>query len=170
METTITPTAMHLLQLAAIVSTGLVAGLLYGYDCSILNSFTHLSDEVYLRSFQAINRGIQNGYFFTSFMGSLLLLPVAAWYSRQPLNQATFYLFIIATLLYFFGVFGVTAFGNVPLNNALDKLDMATASPSDMARMRGLFEKSWNSYHQLRTIAAILSFSIAALAVIKQKI
>lgn len=170
METTMTPAVLHLLQLAAIISTGLVAGLFYGYDCSIINSFRSLGDEVYLRSFQSINRGIQNGYFFASFMGTLLLLPIAAWYSRQPQNGATFYLFIAATLLYFIGVFGITIFGNVPLNDALDKFDITTASQKDMADMRGIFEKSWNSYHTLRTIASILSFGLAVLAVIKQKI
>ena len=110
---------------------GLIAGLLYGYDCSIIKGFRNLTDREYLGAFQSINRAILNPYFFLSFMGSLLVLPVVTWLSYKAATPNSFYLLLAATVVYVIGVFGVTMFGNVPLNNQLDQFDLANTSPAE---------------------------------------
>ena len=64
---------------------------------------------------------------------------------------------VIASIVYFVGVFGVTVLGNVPLNEALDKFDLATASASEINAQRIKFEVSWNRLHAIRTIASMIS-------------
>ncbi|MBC7887984.1 MAG: DUF1772 domain-containing protein [Ferruginibacter sp.] len=170
MESSINLTLIQLSQVIAILLTGLLAGLFYGYDCSVIRGLEKLQDDVYLQSFQHINKAIQNPYFFISFIGSLLVLPVATWLSYGKYNPLTFYLLLSATLLYAITVFGVTVFGNIPLNELLEKFDISTATQKDIVFMRQMFENSWNKYHTIRTIAAILTFCLTIIAVIKQKI
>jgi uncharacterized membrane protein len=53
--------------------------------------------------------------------------------------------------LYFIGIFGVTIFGNVPLNNQLAQFDISNASPNEISALRLTFEPAWNNYHFIRT-------------------
>ena len=78
-------------------------------------------------------------------------------------------LLLSATLIYVIGVFGVTMFGNVPLNEQLAKFSISTATESEIIKMRIAFEKPWNAYHTIRTIASILSFGLTILSIIRGK-
>ncbi|MCW3121538.1 MAG: hypothetical protein JWQ38_1030 [Flavipsychrobacter sp.] len=162
--------AILIIQVLCVLLTGLVAGLLYSYDCSVTKGLGSLPDDSYLLAFQSINKAIQNLYFFTSFMGCLLLLPVTTWLTYRQGNTTAFYYFLAATLVYFIGVMGVTMFGNVPLNNQLTFFNIATATKAELTTMRGLFEVSWNRWHTIRTIASIVSFGLAIIAIVKSRV
>lgn len=168
MENSLNINLFQLVQFTAILLTGLLAGLFYGYDCSVIKGLGNLQNDAYLHSFQSINKAIQNPYFFISFMGSLLVLPVASWLSYN--NGVPFYLLLSASFLYFIGVFGVTLFFNIPLNEQLSNFQISTATESEISLMRKTFENSWNTYHKIRTIAAIAAFSLTILSLFKQKI
>ncbi|MES2513751.1 MAG: anthrone oxygenase family protein [Bacteroidota bacterium] len=170
MENPLNLNVLQIVQVIAILLTGLVAGLFYGYDCSVVKGLGNLPDDLYLRSFQSINRSIQNPYFFFSFMGSLVTLPTAAWLNYKNCHLATFYLLLSATVVYFIGVFGVTLFCNVPLNERLANFSISTATTTDLSAMRQTFEKPWNNYHTVRTIASVISFGLTILSLIRQKI
>lgn len=156
-----------LTQIAAILLTGLVAGLFYGYDCSVIRGLGALPDKSFLSAFQSINREILNPYFFISFMGSLLLLPLATWLNYNSGISNSFYFLLAATLIYAIAVFGVTAAGNVPLNNILDQFDIEKASPAELLSMRQKFEVKWNTLHHIRTYASILAFLSALLSLLR---
>lgn len=149
--------------------SGLVAGLLYSYSCSVNIGLKALPDAEYLKAMQSINIAIQNPFFFISFMGLLLLFPFSAWglYSQQ--TTTSFYLLLVATAFYFIGVFGVTVFGNVPLNNQLAGFVISSASSEEISKMRFTFETSWNKFHLIRTVSAILSFGFTILSIMKWK-
>jgi uncharacterized membrane protein len=152
-----------------VLFSGLVAGLLYSYSCSVNPGLKALPDNQYLAAMQSINAAIQNPLFFISFMGILILFPFALRhvYITQP--TASFYFFIAAAALYYIAVFGVTVAGNVPLNNRLAGFPISSATAADMASMRMMFEKPWNNYHSVRTTAAILSFGCIIMAIFKFK-
>lgn len=67
-------TTMQLIQIIAVVLTGLVAGLLYGYACSVTGGLGRLPDADYLSAFQSINKAIQNPWFFISFILTIVSL------------------------------------------------------------------------------------------------
>ena len=142
------------------LSTGLVAGLMYSYSCSINPGLGRLTDIEYLRAMQSINRAILNPVFFMTFMGTLVLLPISTWLSY---DSARFGYFLAATIVYAVGVFGVTIAGNVPLNEALDKFNIGAASTEQLSLQRSLFEQKWNMFHVIRTVANVLSALLAIL-------
>jgi uncharacterized membrane protein len=155
------------LLLAALLS-GLIAGLFYSYSCSVNPGLGKLSDAEYLRAMQSINREILNPAFFTSFIGTLLVLPLAAWFSYSSPAGPGFYFLVTASILYLVTVFGVTLFCNVPLNNMLDAFDGALAPPGELNAHRTAFEAPWNRYHFVRTLGSVLTFALVILGILKK--
>lgn len=148
---------------------GLVAGLFYAYSCSVNIGLNKLSDKEYLNAMQSINSAIQNPIFFLTFMGLLILLPITSYQLYQNQTNA-FGLFIAAMGIYFVGVFGVTIFGNVPLNEQLANFSIQTETENEIALMRQTFEKPWNAFHSIRTVASIISFAFVILFILRQKV
>lgn len=157
----------QIVQLTAVLLTGLVAGLFYSYACSITNGLGKLSDRSYILAFQSVNKAILNPWFFAPFLGSLIILPVSAWLSYKADSNTVFWLLLAATMVYSIGVFGVTIFGNVPLNNLLEHFDEHRATDQAFTSLRENFEDPWNHLHVTRTVASVLSFLLTILSIIK---
>ena len=147
--------------------SALISGLFYSYSCSVNPGLKRLQDIEYLRAMQSINRAILNPLFFMSFIGTLLLLPVATWmiYNTDG-SSSSFYLMLFAALIYGAGVFGITIFGNVPLNEGLDKFNIGSAENSEIKSHRFKFEASWNRFHFIRTIACVTSLLLVLVSII----
>ena len=145
-------------------STALIAGLFYSYSCSVNLGLGKLPDEGYLAAMQSINREILNPVFFATFIGTLLLLPVSTWLQYSAGASKSFLFLLAATLIYAVGVFGVTIFGNVPLNEALDKFNLHSASMEEIKNQRAMFEIPWNKLHNIRTIANIVALVLVIMA------
>ena len=150
--------------LASAFTTALIAGLFYSYSCSVNPGLGKLTDANYLSAMQSINREILNPVFFMSFMGTLVLLPLSTWLQYNPSAPLRFYLLLGATLAYGAGTFGVTMFGNVPLNNALDAFHIQSASPEALSQQRALFEKPWNQLHCIRTFFNAIALILVLLS------
>ena len=152
--------------LAATTFVGLMAGLFYSYSCSVNVGLGKLPDAQYVAAMQSINRAIQNPVFFTSFFGSILFLPICTCLKYSIPLSSSFWLLITSALIYFIGSFGVTIFGNVPLNNTLESFSSATASKEEIHLHRIAFETKWNNLHFIRTVATIVSFILLLLVCI----
>jgi uncharacterized membrane protein len=155
--------------LATAFTTALIAGLFYAWSCSVIPGLGKLSDANYLLAMQSINREILNPLFFMSFMGTLFLLPLSTWLQYNPFTPVRFYLLLGATIVYGAGTFGVTIFGNVPLNNALDAFHIQPDSTETLSQQRALFEKPWNQLHAIRTIANVIALILVLLACIMKQ-
>ncbi len=154
--------------LFTILFSGLVAGLLFGFSCAVNLGLGKLGDSAYISAMQSINTEIQNFIFLLVFMGLLPLLIIATIGSFPAPEKARFYLLLTATLVYCIGVIGVTAVGNIPLNNQLAHIQPATMTNDAMSAFRINFETKWVRYHTVRTAGAILSFLLTILAAFKK--
>lgn len=147
--------------LTAIILTGLSAGLFYAWTVSVIPGTRKVIDLTYLESMQSINRAILNPAFYLSFFGSPIMLAIS---TAQHFKSGTaFWFLLMATILYLIGTFGVTTFGNVPLNDALDALDLAQLSEAKKTEFRNFYERKWNRLHWIRTAFAILAFIFSLL-------
>jgi uncharacterized membrane protein len=158
---------MKVIAWLTVLNSGLIAGLLFAYSCSVNIGLQLLADAEYIRAMQSINKAIQNPVFLGCFLGLLLLFPVMAFQTYGLGNS--FYYGLSAMLIYFIGVFGITMFFNVPLNELLARFSTATATAVEISQLRQAFEVPWNRYHLIRTVAAILSFALAILAIMNRK-
>lgn len=126
----------------AMIATGLSAGLLYSYACSVLPGLGQTSDRTFIDAMQQINKAIQNPVFFASFFGALALTAVAAAQQRRLGPGAATRWTMAALALYALALL-VTVGANVPLNDHLaaagDPARIADRQPSaTISRRRGL--------------------------------
>jgi uncharacterized membrane protein len=154
----------NIMLLLAAITTALITGTFYAYSCSVNPGLGRLNDAQYLVAMQSINRAILNPVFMFSFMGTLLALPISVYLNYTSSNTTRFILLVGAAGVYFVGAFAVTIFGNVPLNEALDAVNLQSASAEDMAKYRLRFEASWNRLHFIRTMACLVSLIFVIIA------
>ncbi|MEP6584522.1 MAG: anthrone oxygenase family protein [Ginsengibacter sp.] len=157
-------TVANIILLITATLTGLSAGLLFSYSCSVNLGLGRLGDSEYLSAMQSINKEILNPLFFVVFFGALVILPVSSYLNYTRPVSLRFLFLLIASLVYAIGVFGVTSFGNVPLNDALAKINLQSSPPLEISRLRTIFEKPWNRLHSIRTVASVISFVFVILA------
>lgn len=156
-------TASNLTLFAATLLIGLTAGLCFTWGNAVTPGIGQLDNLDYLQAFQKMNRSIENPWFFVVFFGSFLV-GIAAMVTSKSVSPEHFKLITIAVGVYFLGVVMVTIFGNVPLNQILDKTDLAQSSLEELRALRERFEQPWNRFHIIRIITAMISFALLVIA------
>lgn len=151
----------------SIITTALSAGLFYGWVVSVIPGTQKISNQAYLETMQSINQEILNPGFFSIFFGAALLLIIATFFQYKFKVDTTFYLILSAMLIYVLGTIGVTMFGNVPLNNYVETLDLSTFAAADFKEARKVYEAKWNQLNLVRTVAAVVSFCLLVFSVMR---
>lgn len=152
---------------SAVILTGLSAGFFYAWSVSVIPGTGKVPDLTYLETMQSINRAILNPAFFLIFFGSLTLLSIASIYEFHT-SKLVFGLMLGSAITYLIGTFGITAMGNVPLNNQLDVLELSQMNVAQIAEFREYYEVRWNRWHGIRTVFAVISFLAATLGLVFQ--
>lgn len=150
-----------------VVLTGLSAGFFYAWQVSVIPGTKKVMDLTYLETMQSINRAILNPAFFLIFFGTLISLGMASIFEFQT-NRLVFGLVLASAITYLTGTFGVTAFGNVPLNNELEAMNISEVANQKITDFRHYYEVKWNRLHMTRTVFSVLSFLLAMAAVFAQ--
>ncbi|MCA1367684.1 DUF1772 domain-containing protein [Bradyrhizobium sp. BRP14] len=146
------------LAFAAVIGSGLMAGLFFVFSVCIMQALSRLPPEEGIAAMNAINIVIQNPLFLAAFMGtallSLVLVVTALWGGEGS------YLLAAGGLVYFIGTLVVTMVFNVPLNNAL-----AAAAPGQAATelWQQRYLTDWVWWNHVRTLASIASLALFVL-------
>ena len=151
----------------AVASTALMAGLWFAWAVSVIPGTLLVSDRTYVTTMQNINRAIINPGFILPLLLTPALLAIAGVAQWRSGDQRRGGLLLAAGGTYLVGVLGVTFGGNVPLNNALDRVPLADSSDDELNRARTTYERPWNRWHGARTVANLAALTIALIAVIE---
>ncbi|EDP70015.1 hypothetical protein FBALC1_10797 [Flavobacteriales bacterium ALC-1] len=150
-----------------VLLNALSTGFFFAWSVSIILGTKKVGHLTYLETMQSINREILNPLFFIVFFGSLIALGITTY--LQFNNKAVFVLVLASTIIYLIGTFGVTAFGNVPLNNELEALTITNLKAIELKNFRIYYESAWNHYHGIRTISSMVSFILLLISTFIQK-
>ncbi|GAB5527693.1 MAG: DUF1772 domain-containing protein [Roseivirga sp.] len=153
------------ISILTLFSTGLSAGLFYAWAVSVIPGTKRLADQGYLEAMQQINRAILNPGFFAIFFGAMVLMLLSAYLEFKTDMGSSFYFTLAALIVYVVGTFGVTAAGNVPLNEALDLIELNQLSLDELKITRQNYELKWNRLHHVRTACSVISFVLLLLAI-----
>ena len=155
------------LLLGLATATGLVAGVFLTFSDFVMRSLYAATPAAGSQSMQIINRKVYRSVFMVLLIG---LIPVSAGlvlygslYATGPISTAL----ILAGVLYFIGVFGVSAFGNIPMNNTLEALPEASGAAQAYWPE---YVKGWVRWNHIRTVASAgsaISLMVAALLVVQ---
>lgn len=144
----------YALTVAAAVSAGLMGGLFFVFSNTIMAALGRVAPASGIAAMQAINVVIQNPVFFLAFFGPALLsilLAAAALLGWTSSGSTAIY---IGAALYLIGIIGVTVVFNVPMNNALDAVDPASA---DGATFWADYLVRWTAWNHVRTVSGLAS-------------
>lgn len=155
---------IHLfLVLLAVVGSGLVTGIFYGFSVIVMRGLATLPKPEAIRAMQAINVVVINPWFFSVFMGtsglSLGLILAFSLDYRGAVSNAV----IVGALIYIIGCFLVTGTRNVPRN---DKLDKISSEDEQSHPIWDSYLVEWTYYNHIRTaasFAAMLCYLAAAM-------
>lgn len=142
----ITGTTLAILTL--IVAAGLSSGITFAFSNFIMAGLDRLSAPQAIRAMQHINETVLNPVFLVVFMVTGLAAAVLAGVDAVQHGRPNPWL-VAGALAYLFGVVGVTAAGNVPLNDALALVDGAR-DPDAWRR----FSEPWLRFNHVRWVAA----------------
>lgn len=143
-----------------IVMTGLMAGIYFAFSVFIMKSLAELPAIQAAEAMTKINDVIVNTLFLPVFFGStfwyagLIVWSLADW---QPESS----LLVAAALVYIFGMFIVTAFGNVPLNNKLQRIE---ANKAALTAFWNDYLHSWTHLNHIRTLSCIAACTILTMS------
>ncbi|MDT0557160.1 anthrone oxygenase family protein [Ichthyenterobacterium sp. W332] len=150
-----------------VLLNALSTGFFFAWSVSVILGTNKVGHLTYLETMQNINREILNPVFFIVFLGSLVALGTTTF--LQFNNNTVFVLVLASTIIYLIGTFGVTAFGNVPLNNELEALTITNLNAIELKNFRSYYESAWNYYHSIRTISSVVSFILLLISIFIQK-
>jgi uncharacterized membrane protein len=136
----------------------LVAGFLFAFAVVTMPGIKNLSDREFIRTFQAVDRVIQDNQplFMVVWIGSVLALLTATVLGVGQLDPSGRLLIIFSAAAYVLGVQLPTLTINVPLNNKLQTLNVDAMDDAAQQAARADFEPRWNRSNVIRTAIACL--------------
>jgi len=155
--------------LSAAFLCSLVAGLLFAFAAVVMPGIKRLDNGDFIRSFQVMDRVIQNNQplFVVVWVCSVFALLMAAVLGLWELSGANRLLLAITALIYLIGVQLPTITINIPLNNALQKLDVGRMDDTTRKRARDGFEPRWNRWNVMRAVGASLTSVLLVLLLLR---
>ncbi|MFD6563810.1 DUF1772 domain-containing protein [Micromonospora profundi] len=151
--------------LAATLTTGLTAGLFTAFAYAVMPGLRRTDDRTLVLAMQRINESILNGWFAICFGGALLFTLLAAALHLDAGHRAVLP-WIVAGLLAYLVVLGLTAVVNVPLNNVLAQAGDVDRV-ADPAALRERFETPWVRANVVRAVASTGAFGLLAWALVE---
>ncbi|WP_319419102.1 anthrone oxygenase family protein [Pleurocapsa sp. FMAR1] len=152
---------MFALKLFAVLGCGLVAGVFFAFSTFVMPALARLKPQEGILAMQSINITVINPLFMTALFGTavvclfLVIFCLLKWH-----YSASIYL-LVGSLLYIVGTVGVTIAFNVPLNDALAKVDRSSA---EGASLWAEYLTNWTLWNHVRTIAASAATTALAIA------
>jgi uncharacterized membrane protein len=142
---------------ASALFCSLVAGFLFAFEVVVMPGIRRLPDGEFLRAFQEIDGVIQRGQplFGLVWLGSAVAVVAALVLGMGQIEGAPRWLLAIAGTVYLIGVQLATIVVNVPLNNELQAMDVASTDEGARRAARERFEPRWNRWNRIRTLVSI---------------
>ena len=141
---------------AAVISTGLMAGLYFAFSVFIMAALKTIPDMSAAMAMNAINKVIVKSAFMPVFFGSSLLAVVLVFLALDDERAG---LIILAGGVYILGMLLCTVLFNVPLNNRL-----LGASFDNQPTVWRNYVVEWARWNHVRSISSLLAFILYVLA------
>lgn len=153
-----------ILVLAAALGSGLVAGVFYAFSTFVMRALARLAPAQGIAAMQSINVAVINPWFLGVFLGTAALSVAAMTSAVFRWGSIGAAWLLAGGILYFAGSFVVTIRGNVPMNEALARVDPQEAAGAEYWQRYLAGWTRWNHVRAAASLAASLSFMLALAA------
>lgn len=135
----------------AILAYASVGGVFLAFSDFIMRSLARTNGPGGVEAMQSINREVMRWVFMSLFLGLAPVSVVFAVYGLIWADETAGPALALAGGLYFFGCFVLTIAGNVPMNDALARLD--PGSQEAEVYWRRAYLPRWTTLNTLRAVA-----------------
>ena len=145
----------------AALSCGLAAGIFYAFSSLVMRALASIPLPAGIAAMQSINLSVINPWFMTAFFGPAVVCCVLAVISMLHWNRQGAAFILAGSAFYLAGTMVVTFAFNVPLNDMLATVDLASA---EGASQWAGYLTTWTNWNHVRAAAALLaaaSFTVA---------
>lgn len=158
--------AILLLLQFCVLAYAVIGGVFLAFSDFLMRSLGRTSGVGGVEAMQVINREVFRWIFMTLFLGMAGISALIAVHAGMNLNAPGHPLILLAALSYLLGCFGVTVLCNVPLNEALARMDLT--APETRAYWKDVYLPRWTFWNSLRTAAcgasaALLLFGLLSM-------
>jgi uncharacterized membrane protein len=153
------------LTLFAALGSGLIAGAFFAFSSFVMGALARIEPRQGIAAMNSINVVVINPLFMVAFLGTAGACLGLTVFSLRGWHQPDAVLLLVGSLLYFVGTFLVTMAFNVPLNDALAKLDPGNP---ESAVFWARYVKEWTLWNHVRTIAALAASAAFILALCRR--
>lgn len=158
----------NIVLITAIITTGLTAGLLFAFACSLMPGLGRSDDRTFISALQGADAAIVSSPpFLAAFVGGPVLTFVAV-VLHLGADHRTELMWTIAALGFALATIAVTRAVHLPLNAAIQ----AAGDPDqieDQSSVRQRFESRWVRWNVVRTVTSTLALGCLAVALALQE-
>jgi uncharacterized membrane protein len=144
------------LKLFSALGCGLIAGVFFAFSTFVMNALSRLPPAQGIAAMQAINITVINPLFMTVFLGTAAAC-IFLIFSSLKWHQPGIPYLLIGSLLYLVGTVSVTIALNVPLNDALAKVEPGSA---EGAKLWASYLVNWTIWNHIRSAAALAAAAL----------
>jgi uncharacterized membrane protein len=149
-----------LVTIIAVVMTGVMAGIYFSFSVFIMRALEKIPAPEGARAMNSINDVIVKTLFLPLFFGSTVFVTgFGLWQLFTGSDQGNPLPVIAAAVIYLLGMFGVTVFGNVPLNNRLKRSE---ENEQKLILFWRQYLHQWTRLNHVRTVSCIVSCALLA--------
>jgi uncharacterized membrane protein len=145
---------MLVLTILCAIGSGLIAGSFYAFSAFVMRALAKLAARDGVAAMQSINNVVINPAFLSVFVGTAIACGIVIVCALFRWESARSIELISGAVLYIAGTFGVTMFGNVPLNNSLARLNPDDENAPKLWRD---YVRRWTMWNHVRTAAALVT-------------
>ncbi|MFB7890469.1 anthrone oxygenase family protein [Cellulosimicrobium cellulans] len=154
--------AFTALVVAGAVATGLAGGVLFAFSTFVMGGLRRLPAADGAAAMVAINRDALRPPLMLLLAASVLVPAAAAVVGLVGGTTGAGWA-LAGAVVAAVGILGVTAVGNVPLN---ERLDAAAERPGDLAAAWATFLPRWLAWNHVRTVAGAAATALLAVALV----
>lgn len=149
------------LKLFAALGCGLIAGVFFAFSSFVMNALARLELTQGIAAMQAINITVINSLFMAAFLGTAAACILLAVFSLLKWHQPGVAYLLLGSLLYLIGTFLVTIVFNVPMNDALARVE---PDSTEGASLWANYLANWTLWNHIRTAAALAAAALFTIA------
>lgn len=150
--------AFFFLLALAILAHALVAGVFLAFSDFIMRSLALTGGNSGIEAMQVINREVFRWVFMVLLIGLAPFSLLIAVYGAIVIGQGPGTVLVLAGLTYFIGCFGVTVCFNIPMNQALARMEISSDATRDYWLQT--YVPRWTYWNSVRTIACAASAAL----------
>ncbi|HBD92106.1 MAG: hypothetical protein A2092_19170 [Rhodobacteraceae bacterium GWE1_64_9] len=146
--------------LLSLTLSAAIFGFFYAWVCSTMWGLDAADPRVAIGAMQAMNASVRNAVFAPIFFGTPFALAAAAALLLTGRQRRSAAAFAAAAIVYFCLGLVLTMSVNVPMNEALAKVDI----PADVENARAIWQGysgPWQVWNQIRTVGSGIAFFLA---------